>query len=527
MKKIQIKDKYKVAIIVIMIIGFAVRLIALGNVPEGLNTDEASIGYDAFSIANYGIDRNGNKLPIFLEAWGSGQNALYAYILIPFIKIFGLSVFTVRLPIALIGCIAIFVMYKLLRLIGGKKLALIGTLFLAICPWHIMKSRWGLESNLFPELVLFAIYFLELFLKQEKKYGVYLCFAFLAISTYSYGTSYLFIPILVIALLIYLFVKNKIKVSQIIIICAMVGIIVLPILLCVIINTFDLPQINLPFMTIPKTLENRVSTNTIFGSENILGDAVEATLNSFNLLAFQNDGSMYNVFQFYGITYVFSLIFTLIGICYSFKREKFTPINIWFLTSLLLFPTMVDVNINRLNVIMFPIIYYTIYGINVLSEELNNKTIKLIIILLYIISFITFEDYYFTHSSSKNTGFTSGLKEVVEYVSKLDVKDVYVTNSIDETYIYFLFYSKANTHEFVNTVEHFRNYDFNDIKGYGKYHFYLPENNIDPYTKVAFEVPEENLKDYVVVKKKDEVTDKEKEKYNIKEIGDYIIEEKK
>ena len=76
-KEFLAKNKYNIAIVIIMIIGFSVRLIGLGAVPEGLNTDEASIGYDAYSIANYGIDRNGNKLPVFLEAWGSGQNALY------------------------------------------------------------------------------------------------------------------------------------------------------------------------------------------------------------------------------------------------------------------------------------------------------------------------------------------------------------------------------------------------------------------------------------------------------------------
>ena len=55
-------------------------------------------GYEAYSILNYGIDRNGNVLPVFLVSWGSGQNALYTYILIPFIKLLGLSSFSVRLP---------------------------------------------------------------------------------------------------------------------------------------------------------------------------------------------------------------------------------------------------------------------------------------------------------------------------------------------------------------------------------------------------------------------------------------------
>ena len=52
---------------------------------------------DTYSIMNYGIDRNGNFIPTFLVAWGSGQNALYTYMLIPFVKILGLSLLSARL----------------------------------------------------------------------------------------------------------------------------------------------------------------------------------------------------------------------------------------------------------------------------------------------------------------------------------------------------------------------------------------------------------------------------------------------
>ena len=71
------KDKIFIAIVILIcIIGFLVRLIGIGEKPNALNVDETSAGYEAFSILNYGIDRNGNKLPVFLVAWGSGQNAL-------------------------------------------------------------------------------------------------------------------------------------------------------------------------------------------------------------------------------------------------------------------------------------------------------------------------------------------------------------------------------------------------------------------------------------------------------------------
>lgn len=39
------------------LIGILARLILIGQVPYGLNQDEASAGYEAWSILNYGIDR--------------------------------------------------------------------------------------------------------------------------------------------------------------------------------------------------------------------------------------------------------------------------------------------------------------------------------------------------------------------------------------------------------------------------------------------------------------------------------------
>ena len=63
-------------VLAVLILGFCVRLISLETLPAGLNADEASALYDAWAILNYGIDRNGNALPVLLKSWGSGQNAL-------------------------------------------------------------------------------------------------------------------------------------------------------------------------------------------------------------------------------------------------------------------------------------------------------------------------------------------------------------------------------------------------------------------------------------------------------------------
>ncbi|MBW2995367.1 glycosyltransferase family 39 protein, partial [Candidatus Woesearchaeota archaeon] len=155
-------------LILILLIGIIVRVYSFGSVPPGLNQDEASIGYEAWSILHYGIDRNGIHLPVHLISWGGGQNTLYAYFSMPFILLFGLNVITTRIINLLFGIIALFVFYLLVKEISSKRLALLSAFLLAINPWHIMMSRWGLESNLAPSIFLLGVFFLIHSFKKPK-----------------------------------------------------------------------------------------------------------------------------------------------------------------------------------------------------------------------------------------------------------------------------------------------------------------------------------------------------------------------
>ncbi len=183
---------FLICIILLFIIGILVRIVGIAEMPNALNCDEASSGYEAFSILNYGIDRTGNRLPVFLESWGGGQNALLSYLMIPFIAILGLNTLSIRLPMAILGCISLIIFYLLLKKITNKKVALVGLAFFVICPWHIMKSRWGLESNLFPDLMLLSVYLLIVGLENNNKILYYLSFVVAGLTAYSYRNLILF-----------------------------------------------------------------------------------------------------------------------------------------------------------------------------------------------------------------------------------------------------------------------------------------------------------------------------------------------
>lgn len=48
---------YNNLIIFIFIVGMLIRIVGIADMPNALNCDEASEGYEAYSILNYGIDR--------------------------------------------------------------------------------------------------------------------------------------------------------------------------------------------------------------------------------------------------------------------------------------------------------------------------------------------------------------------------------------------------------------------------------------------------------------------------------------
>lgn len=477
-KKVIIDYKEEFILFFVLIIGSLIRMALIGRYPNALNADEASSGYEAWSILKYGIDRKGNSFPVVLYAWGSGQNALYSYLLLPILLFTGLSEFGLRLPMAILGIISLYVFWYLLKnVFDNKKLALVGVLFLAICPWHIMKSRWALESNIFPDLILMAVMFLVVGIKNRKIWMQITSFFIFGISSYAYGTSYLFLPIFVIGILIYLWRKKQISIKQAGIYFGIVFVMAFPLILYVIINVFHLSQISLGAITIPVMKQNRAEEVSTIFSGNIYENCISNLLDSLKILLIQSDGLQWNAISGYGIFYGISLIFLLYGIYISLKRYKKNIFNVimwfWSLASIILCAFCIP-NINRINVIIFPCIYYIVIGL----YEIVNKYKVMIpcIVAIYIGLFICFMLDYFNMDYNEYATFSSGLKEVSEYCEKSQLENVYCLYSFKEPFIYFLFYSEYDVNNYLETVEFFdANGIFDNVKAFGKYKFYLPD----------------------------------------------------
>lgn len=179
----------------IVILAFALRTIGLFNHPAGFTPDEASFGYDAYSILKTGSDQWGKTFPLVLESFGDGKMPLLAYLTIPSVAILGLNEFAVRLPNAIFGSLAVLAAYFLtFEATKRYRAAIIAALLLAVSPWGIAMSRGAFEANLTVLLLPLALYF---YLKGKKNSKYLVLAALIAgINMFSYHSARLVTPLL-------------------------------------------------------------------------------------------------------------------------------------------------------------------------------------------------------------------------------------------------------------------------------------------------------------------------------------------
>ena len=186
---------------ILVAVATILRFWQLGGVPASPDWDETALGYNAYSIMQTGKDEYGKSFPIILRSFDDYKPALYAYLAIPFIKIFGLEVFAVRLPSAILGVVTVVATYFLLKeLFKDPKIGAIGSFLLAISPWHLQFSRIAFESNVGLACNIFSILF---FLKGLKKpWLLFLSTIFAGLSLHVYQSEKVFVPLLFLVLIV-------------------------------------------------------------------------------------------------------------------------------------------------------------------------------------------------------------------------------------------------------------------------------------------------------------------------------------
>jgi 4-amino-4-deoxy-L-arabinose transferase-like glycosyltransferase len=183
------------------LLGGFLRFYKISLNPPSLNGDEISFGYSAYSILKTGRDEYGKFMPLVFKSVGDYKNPLPAYLMVPAIKLFGLTEFAVRFPNALIGTLSIPIFFLfLLDIFKKKNVAIIGSAMLAISTWHIFYSRFAYENIIASLFILLGIWF---FMKMFKGriYWAYLSAFFFTLTMYTAFAPRLFIPVFILGAL--------------------------------------------------------------------------------------------------------------------------------------------------------------------------------------------------------------------------------------------------------------------------------------------------------------------------------------
>lgn len=420
---------YYVILAGIALIGITIRIWKFGSVPGGVNQDGAMAAVDAKALAEYNTDRFGTWLPAHLYAWGYGQmSSLLSYIMAIFIKLFGLNTVTMRMPQLIISLAGATFLYLFIRDIFGKKAGLIAAAFVALNPWHLVQSRWALDCNLLPHLFMGGLYFLNIGLTKRKKM-IYVSMIFFALCMYCYGITIYTIPIFLLVVCIYYFIKKRISISETLICAGIYLLIAWPFLLTMAVNFFKWDTIKLPFVTIQYFPNSVRSSDILFFSEEPLKQLSSNFQHMLNTTILQKKDLPWNDIEGFGTMFLCSIPFMVAGCVEIFRKKTdgakalvvfslLTGIWVGLLTN--------NVNVNRINIVYYGIIMFVSLGINFVIKELRHAW--WINLGIYVILGVLLVSTYFgSYADMIKNQFYYGFGDALIAAEESGAKKIYVT----------------------------------------------------------------------------------------------------
>lgn len=482
---------HRLILIFILLIASFLRLYNISNVSPSASLDEASIGWNAYSILKTGTDEYGNKFPLLLRAYDDWRPALYVYLVIPFVKVFGLSILAVRLPSVLLSILTVVATYFLVKEIfflnsSSRGLtsipplrwnyidilvaSLISALLLAISPWHVYISRLGHEANAGLAFFVFGMLF---FVKNK----IHKFFVFFALSFVSYQAEKIFLPIFLIGLLI-IFRRELLVIKRQVIIASLVAFVIL-----------------LPFLieSLQPNALIRFKATSVFGSQNkryesqaelfaravenndLLGKIIynrrivpiqifaESYMSHFNpKWLFTNLSSDRHKVPNLGLLYLFEVPLILIGLLYLFSKQfnhrARMLILLWILFSPFPGAITTDAPHAMRAYTMLPApqilaaigalhIWKIINALNLLKNRMLLLSVSALSLLITVGSIVyMFRQYFSVFPKEQSASFQLALAQTIPFVLEHESKynKVIFSNrdNLYQSYMFFLFYSK-------------------------------------------------------------------------------------
>lgn len=505
--KSEFVEKYgKFIFMGIFMLSFISITYKIGSVPQGLHVDEAGALYDAICISKYGVDRYLYKLPVYFVNFGGGQNALYTYLAAIFVKLFGENIVIFRLPAVLLSLLSMLCLYKMIRQEELED-ALFTTFILAICPWFMMKSRWGLESYLMCSMLTIAIVSFVKAINNEKQSWYVLTGILFGLTLYTYAIAYIVEPIIIGIVMVYLLLIRKIKIKNIIAMAVPLGILAFPLIAMLAMNSGMIKPIKIPLFSIPKLWFYR-------GGEISIRNIFENINNIFDIL-FIKDFLNYNAIAKFGNLYkmsiplvIFGLIEVIKNVRENIKDRKFSIDFVMLVTFVTVFAVglcIAELNINKINAIYIPMIYFAGRFFSYIFKHI--KYVWLIVVLAYCFQGSMFAYHYFTEFANTDLMyFEDEIIQAAKRAEELQKDKIYIENCLNQTYIYTLVATPISPYEFNEKLE----IDNGIVLGYGKYRFEIPQ-----------EIDESAV--YIVKNDKEKINQLQKNGFKVEKMGEFYV----
>jgi 4-amino-4-deoxy-L-arabinose transferase-like glycosyltransferase len=435
---------------VILTLGFFLRFYQLGLNPPSLDWDEASMAYNAYSLAQTGADEYGNKWPLAIRSFDDYKPPLYTYLAVPIIKLLGPTEWAIRLPSALAGLGLIPAVYFLGRKFFSKKVALLAALFTAISPWSIQFSRAAFEANVGILFFVLGIFWFS----KSKKLAALSALAF-ALSAYSYHSFRLLVPLTVLLLI----VIHRFKPWFF---AGVLGLAFLPI----IVNIFFSSSARLSMVTIfnDNNLLNKSAVHTeydqqrkdylglVFDNRRLVFVATVAKnyLDHFNFdfLFLRGDSGYQHHAADMGMLYLWDFVFIIAGIFWLLihrSKASVLTLGIFLLAPIpSAFTTGTPHPVRAMAMIPWLQIFAAV-GIATLVRR-RNLIVLAISGLLTINAFYYFHQYFIHTPTEYAEHWQAGYKELFAYLAQVDTKydRILVTYHYDQPYIYYLLYNRID-----------------------------------------------------------------------------------
>ena len=455
-------------VLLLFILAIGVRIYQFGAVPGGFNQDEAIAAYDAYMVARYGMDRFQMRLPIYFTAWGFGQQSAFMhYTMVPFFWVMGLTVTAARLPVLIFSLLGLFAMYKFVDDAFGKKPITLAVLaFGAINPWHIMQSRWALDCNMFPHLMMMGCWFLYRGIKaletqnhvsagkpkakaktasaKKQLFNPWLAASMVAFSfcLYAYGIALYSVPVFLLAMAVYLLVIDKERyLVPLLISFGVFMLISWPIFAMVYINLFELPSFSVFGFTVPFFPYTARAGDLLFFADDRMRQ-LGWNARSLSHILLQQDDAPWNAISGFGTLFKWSVPFTAFGLFTTLSARKSlgkTILLYWLAMAIFAGLVVRGVNVNRGNILFYPLIIITGIGLYEVAMLAKKTYVRWAVVAAMIVvgglSFGFFTRSYFgEHNRALTNMFFADFFQTVDAVQEKDYDRLYVTMHVTARY---------------------------------------------------------------------------------------------